>query len=145
MIVLMGMATAAAGLFSGAALYMNPVEHPARLECGPAIALAEYRPSYRRAAVIQASLAALGMLSGAVAWVVGAGLGWLVWGLVLGSVIPFTLVVIMPINRRLLDPGLSGRSAEVGPLPARWGQLHAVRTGPSLAGFVAFIVLLLRR
>ncbi len=143
--VLIGIATAAAGLFSGAALYINLVEHPARLECGPGIALAEYRPSYRRAAVVQTSLAALGMLSGAVAWVTGAGFGWLVWGLVLGSVIPFTSVVIMPTNRRLLDPGLSGSSAEVGPLLARWGQLHAVRTALSLTAFVAFIVLLMRR
>ena len=37
------------GLFAGAAVYITLVEHPARLECGPAVALAEFRPSYRRA------------------------------------------------------------------------------------------------
>ncbi len=85
------------------------------------------------------------MLAGAAAWVTGAGLGWLVWGLVLGSVIPFRLVVIMPTNRCLLDPGLSGSSAEVGPLLTRWGQLHAVGTALSLAAFAALIVLSMRR
>ena len=40
------------GLFTGAALYVTLVEHPARLECGPALAIAEFGPSYRRGAVI---------------------------------------------------------------------------------------------
>jgi hypothetical protein len=33
------------GLFAGAALYVSLVEHPARIACGPALALAEFRPS----------------------------------------------------------------------------------------------------
>ena len=48
------------GLFAGAALYVTLVEHPARLGCGPALAIAEFGPSYRRGAVMQASLAAVG-------------------------------------------------------------------------------------
>jgi hypothetical protein len=49
-----------AGIFAGAALYVSLVEHPARIECGAALALAEFRPSYRRGAVMQATLAAVG-------------------------------------------------------------------------------------
>jgi hypothetical protein len=44
---------ACAGLFSGAALYVNLVEHPARMSCGPEIALREFAPSYRRATIMQ--------------------------------------------------------------------------------------------
>ena len=43
----------ATGLFTGAAIYVTLVEHPARLECGIALALAEFRPSYRRGAVMR--------------------------------------------------------------------------------------------
>jgi hypothetical protein len=47
------------GLFSGAAAYVTFVEHPARVSCGPALAVAEFGPSYRRGTVMQASLAAM--------------------------------------------------------------------------------------
>ena len=59
------------GLFAGAAIYITFVEHPARLECGSALALTEFRPSYRRAAVLQAALAAAGCLAALGAWARG--------------------------------------------------------------------------
>jgi hypothetical protein len=42
------------GLFAGAAIYVNLVEHPARMECGPELAATEFGPSYPRATVMQA-------------------------------------------------------------------------------------------
>ena len=52
-------AVLACGLFTGAAIYINLVEHPARMQWGVEIAVTEFAPSYRRAAVVQVSLAAL--------------------------------------------------------------------------------------
>src|SRR5438477_5971848 len=49
------LALCSCGLFAGAALYVNLVEHPARMSCGIAVALAEFRPSYKRATIMQAS------------------------------------------------------------------------------------------
>jgi uncharacterized membrane protein len=129
-----------AGLFAGAAVYVTIVEHPARLECGPAVALAEFRPSYRRAAVMQASLAAVGLLTAVGAWALGRGVPVLVAGLLLGVLIPFTLLVVLPTNKRLLDPALDPRSTETASLLTRWGRLHAVR---SVAGVAAFVILAL--
>jgi uncharacterized membrane protein len=134
-------ATLAGGAFAGAALYISLVEHPARLECGAAIAVSEFRPSYRRAAVMQASLAGVGALAALVAWWSSARGGWLVGGLLLGSVIPFTLVVVLPTNRRLLDPTLDAASTEAANLLARWGRLHALRTAASTAAFTLFVLL----
>ena len=37
-------ATLRAGLFAGAAIYLSLVEHPARLQCGLALAVAEFGP-----------------------------------------------------------------------------------------------------
>jgi len=50
-------ATLSAGLFAGAAIYINLVEHPARMECGNELAIREFAPSYHRATVVQVSLA----------------------------------------------------------------------------------------
>src|SRR5580692_3923547 len=92
----------ACSLFAGAAVYLSLVEHPARMECGVEIAATEFPPSYRRATIMQATLAAVGMISSIVAWLAGATFWWLVGGIALGAVIPFTLIVILPSNKLLL-------------------------------------------
>jgi hypothetical protein len=133
------LATLCAGLFAGAAIYITFVEHPARLECGTELAATEFGPSYRRAALMQASLAGVGVVAAIVAWMLGRGLAVLSGGLLLGMVIPFTLSVIAPITKRLRDPGLDRGSAEAALLLSRWGRLHAVR---SVASGLAFGLLL---
>jgi uncharacterized membrane protein len=123
------------GLFAGAAAYITFVEHPARVSCGLDIAIVQFRPSYKRAAVMQASLAIVGFGASLVAWCLQGGTAWLVGGLVLFSVVPITLIVIFPTNRQLLDPGLDIRSALATRLLRRWGQLHATRTVLSVVAF----------
>ncbi len=125
-------------------MYVTLVEHPARVECGQVLAVKQFGPSYRRAAVMQGGLAIVGLLAGATAWYQGSGIGWLLGGLGLGALVPFTLLVIMPTNRRLLDPGLDNASAEARELLSRWGQPHAVRTGVGVVVFGAFAGLSLR-
>ena len=133
----------ACSLFAGAALYVNLVEHPARMTCGVELAATEFPPSYRRGTTMQATLAAVGLLSSIAAWFAGATLWWLLAGVLLGSVIPFTLIVILPTNRRLLSPALDRRSAEAERLLARWGRLHAVRSVLSGVALLLFLDLLL--
>jgi drug/metabolite transporter (DMT)-like permease len=65
------------GLFAGAAMYITLVERPARRECTTEVAVTEFRPRYRRAAVMQASLAALGFVCSIAAWLVEHHWGWL--------------------------------------------------------------------
>ena len=55
--MLLILATLAAGLFAGAAIYITAVEHPARLACGAELAVREFAPSYQRATLMQAPLA----------------------------------------------------------------------------------------
>jgi Domain of unknown function (DUF1772) len=129
------LATLCAGLFAGAAVYITGVEHPARLEGGPELAATEFGPSYRRAAVMQASLAAVGLVAAVIAWLQGAGPAVLIGGLLVGGAIPYTLLAVAPTTKRLLDPGLDRSSAEAVLLLNRWGQLHAVRSGASSLGF----------
>lgn len=136
------LATLSAGLFAGAAIYINLVEHPARMECGTSLAVTEFAPSYRRAAVLQGALGAVGFLVAASAWLRGSPVGWLIGGIVLGAVIPFTLIVIFPTNKKLLDSSLDTGSEIASKLLARWGRLHAVRSVLGLISFLLFTFLL---
>ena len=55
---------------------------------------------------MQASLAIVGTLLSIAAWFGGADITWLAAGLLLGAVVPFTLVVIAPTNKQLEDRDL---------------------------------------
>ena len=134
-------AVLASGLFAGAAVYINLVEHPARVRCGTELAVTQFGPSYHRATFLQVPLAITGLAAGAAAWISGSGIRWLFGGVALGSVIPFTLVVILPTNKRLLDPALDRRSQQARDLLNRWARLHAVRSVLSLGTFVLFVCL----
>lgn len=135
-------ATLFAGLFAGAACYILFVEHPARLEGGNAFGLTEFVLSYQRAAVMQPLLAFLSFLTAAAAWHAGSGFGWLAGGVAMGSLFPFTIILMLPINNRLNDPSLHRDSPEAGELLDRWGSLHRVRCLMSLAAFGLFLILL---
>jgi anthrone oxygenase-like protein len=137
-------ATLCAAIFTGAAIYINLVEHPARMSLGTAVALAEWKPSYRRATLMQAPLAIAGLAAALGAWAVGSGRAWLVGGLVLGAVVPFTLLVIFATNVQLqrLDPAAEGDLGRAHTLLERWNRLHAVRSLLSLTALVIFLVLL---
>jgi hypothetical protein len=69
------MAVLCARLFSGTALYITLVEHPAR-QCRTALAATVFGPSYRRAAVMQALLAAMAFVAAIGAWVSSSTPTW---------------------------------------------------------------------
>lgn len=137
-------ATMCAGLFAGAAIYINAVEHPARLSCGTELAVREFAPSYHRATVMQVSLAVVGCITGSwSAWLFADA--WLAAGAIaLIAVVPFTLVVILPTNKQLLDPRLDPRSQRAAELLTRWGRLHAARSVLSGVAFALFLIRLSR-
>ncbi len=134
------LATLCAGLFAGAAVYINAVEHPARMSLGPLTALAEWRPAYQRGALMQAPLAIIGLLAAAAVWATGGSIGWLIGGVLLGAVVPFTLVVTYPTNKQLLDPAAERSVDRAAALLGRWNRLHAVRTALSLTALVIFLL-----
>jgi hypothetical protein len=135
-------AVLACGLFAGAAVYVSLVEHPARMASGVEIATAEFPPSYHRGTIMQVTLAAMCLLSSIAAWLAEATFWWVVAGVLQASVIPFTLIVILPTNKQLLNPALDRRSAQTGQLLARWGRLHAVRSALSGLALLLFLCLL---
>ena len=137
-------ATLSSGLFTGASIYINLVEHPARMQTGIRPALAEFAPSYHRATVTQVSLAVAGFLSALIAWRFRSDVRWLIGGGLLVSVVPFTALVILPTNKRLLDPATANDLGLAEKLLTRWGRLHAVRSVLSLASLLMFLLLLVK-
>jgi Domain of unknown function (DUF1772) len=142
--MLLMIAASAAGLFAGAAIYINAVEHPARMSCGTDVAVREFGPSYRRATLMQAPLAVVGCLSGLVAAWQDADLVVALAAVLLGVVVPFTLLAIAPTNRRLLSPDLDPGGPDAAALLNRWGRLHAVRSALASASFLIFLLRLAR-
>ena len=135
------LAIMACTLFTGAALYVTLVEHPARMGCDTRTAATVWAPSYKRATPMQASLAVVGFIAAFGAWRSGGTLLWLIGALLIGSVVPFTLVVIKRVNDQLLAPGRDLASAQTRTLLVQWGKLHAVRTWLGLAASVIFVSL----
>jgi len=133
------LAIAGAALFAAWALYVSLVEHPARMETGPAAARIAFRSSYRRAAPWQAAFASLTFASGLAAALVTSAWAWALGGVVVGAAVPFTLLMVMPTTRRLLASApLDDRDA--GALLRRWGRLHWIRSGLGAGGLVVLLL-----
>ncbi len=129
------------GLFTGAAVNINLVEHPARMECGTELAAIVFSPSYRRAAVMQISLAVISFIGSALTYLESANILWMIGGFIIISVIPFTLIAIMPTNKKLLMPNLDMKADTTRDLLSLWGKLHAVRSILSILALLIFLTL----
>lgn len=116
------------GLFAGVALYISFVEQPARLGSAPEVALAEWRFSFKRAAILQIVLVTIGVLSAIAAFYSGRGVSVLVAGILLAIVMAWTLIAVMPVNRQLLDPARTSTTPDTDVLLKKWGKLHMIRT-----------------
>ncbi|WP_114950724.1 DUF1772 domain-containing protein [Sphingosinicella terrae] len=128
----------AATLFAGAATYISIVEHPARLGLGDGPLLAQWQPSYKRALPIQSGLAVLGGASGLLAWYFSPDWKWLAGSVSLLANWPFTLIVIMPVNKRLMAMQQGDAGPESREILIRWGKLHNVRSGLGLLAMLFF-------
>ena len=132
-------AVLACTLFTGASIYISLVEHPARMACETTVAATQWAPSYKRATVMQVSLAVAAALAGFVRGWQGGDSIWLLGAVLIVAVIPFTAIFVLPTNNLLLTPGRDLGSADTRHLLENWGRLHNVRSILSLAASAIFI------
>lgn len=127
-----------AAAFSGAALYVNIAEQPARMTLDDRNLLKQWKPSYANGAGMQATLAAVsGFLGLIAAWMTGD------WRWLLGAVLiianwPYTLVGIMPTNNALKATAETDAGPETRTMLVTWGRLHAVRTTLGITATIAY-------
>jgi uncharacterized membrane protein len=133
------LALIAAALFTGAAIYVNVAEQPARLSLDDRALLTEWKPSYKRGAAMQAPLALVGFVLGLIAWWQTSHPGFLAGAVAMIAPWPWTLVGIKPTNDALLatDPDKAGPRSRA--LIVKWGALHSVRTALGALATLGFL------
>jgi hypothetical protein len=127
-----------ATLFAGAALYISLVEHPARLGLADGPLLSQWQPSYRRALPIQSGLAVAGGVAGLTVGYLTADWRWFSGSILFLANWPFTLLVIMPVNKRLMAMRESEAGAGSRAMLIQWGQLHNIRSALGAATMLLF-------
>jgi len=78
------------------------------------------------------AFAVMGFLAAFGVWLLGGGVIWLAASILIGAVVPFTFLGIMPTNHKLLAPDRDRASPETRTLLQKWGWLHGVRTALSI-------------
>ena len=132
------LALATAAVFTGAAVYINLAEQPARLSLDNKALLAEWKQSYARGFAMQASLALASALFGLLAFWPTHDWRWMGGALLIFANWPYTLLVILPVNKRLEATRPESADAATRALVETWGKLHAGRSALGLAATLVY-------
>jgi hypothetical protein len=132
-------ALVAASVFAGAALYVTIAEQPARLMLDDRALLIQWKPSYKRGFAMQASIAIVAFVLGAIAWWQSGRPAFLAGARLLLAGWPWTIFVMMRTNKAIL----AIEPAEAGPrsraLIVTWGRLHLARVAFGVLGTIAML------
>jgi hypothetical protein len=133
------LALATAAIFAGAAIYVSVAEQPARLRLDTKALLTEWKPSYERGAIMQASLAIVSGVLGVIAFFYTYDWRWLVGAALILAPWPYTMLIIMPTNKVLKSTPPEQATDQTRGLIVQWGRLHWGRTALGLLAVVAYL------
>ena len=137
------LAFAAAGVFTGAAAYINLVEQPARLKLPDGALLTEWKTAYQRGTAMQASIALMGGALGVGAYAFeGHSMLALLGAAFMLASWPWTALVIMPTNKKLMATATEAAGPTERVMIGRWARLHLARTAFGAVGVICFATLI---
>jgi hypothetical protein len=128
-----------AAFFAGAAFYVSFAEQPARLLLDNRALLTQWRPSYQRGFIMQASLALASTLFGIAAFWMTRDWRWLLGTALIFLNYPYTLLVILPVNKRLEATAPDRADANTRSQVERWGALHGGRSALGIAATIVYL------
>jgi Domain of unknown function (DUF1772) len=131
-----------AAFFAGGGLFVSMVIYRAiMMDLAPAVA--HFGRIYNKAAPWQGSNAIICPAAAVMVSALSGDWWWAIGGLLVGASLPFTLLVMMHVNHRLLDEKAPPTRDEAVALLKRWGELHWVRNVLSTLGLVVMLVRML--
>ncbi|KAF9585595.1 hypothetical protein BGW38_001648 [Lunasporangiospora selenospora] len=131
---------AAIGIFSGLAISYNALIMPAIRKVSVGSALSVWADTYNVGQHVQVSMIVTSIITGAYVYRKTENAFFLVPPLMMASIIPYTLTLLLPINKTLLSIRSKGgnnvEGTRVQELFVKWDTLHFVRTIVSSTAFV---------
>ena len=131
------LALATAAVFTGAAIYVNVVEQPARLALDNPALLSEWQQGYPRGSIMQASLAIISGVLAVLAFIFTYDWRWLLGAVLILAPWPYTMFIIMPTNHVLKSTLPAQATEQTRELVQQWGRLHMGRSALGLAAVAA--------
>ena len=133
--------TVTTGIMAASALYINLVEHPARMQIDDVKSLhRQWKAGFDRAKLLMVGVSLIPICGGIAAYAINHSRGkpWLIGGGMLALNVPYTLLVIMPRSiQPISDCNVVERKdpVVVKDTVDKWNTLHTVRTVVDLAAF----------
>lgn len=123
LLILLGMSS-----IFGVALAASIVVHPILISIKPASAIEIFKPFFDKTHVIVLVLSIVVSLLCLLVSILSGEWSWFLISLLMHLNGPYTVFLMMPLNRRLMADDVDPDSAQSTDDLVKWGSLHAVRT-----------------
>jgi hypothetical protein len=133
------LALAVAGAFTGASLYVNFVEQPARLKLDDAALMKEWEDSDHRGFVLLAGFALVSALLGFIDYRLLDDFRWLLGAATIIAAWPYMFFAIVPLNNRILALISAEAGSEARRTIELWGRLEFGLTALGAAATAFFV------
>jgi hypothetical protein len=120
----------------GAALYVNIVEQPVRLNLDARSSVREWAPSARRGFVMFVALALVSALSAYADYTRTGDVRWLIGGTIILASWPYAYYVMTPANVLLYDAPKNVPASAIRKLMREWGLLEWGQTAIGLGACI---------
>lgn len=134
LLIILGM-----GAIFGTALTASIVVHPILTVVKRSTAIEVFKPFFDKTHVIVLVLSIIVSLLCLVASILSGNWSWFVISLIMHLNGPYTIFLMMPLNRRLMSKDVDPESEQTQKDLIKWGSLHAVRTIVNGLVFIIFI------